>query len=222
MTPSAAVRCAAFGDRALLVEPGLAAPDPPSATAWVLAVADAARRQWPQASVVPGLRSVLVSFEPGQRPEDRSAASDALVRQLGAGAPSSRDEGTGPPLRIDVRYDGPDLSEVAGLLGVGTDALVSRHQSAVWTVAAIGFSSGFAYLTTADPLFASVPRRGEPRTRVPAGSLALAAGMCAVYPSATPGGWQLIGASDHVLFDVDADPPALLRPGDRIEFRAES
>jgi KipI family sensor histidine kinase inhibitor len=94
----------------------------------------------------------------------------------------------------------------------------SRHGRAEWTVAALGFSPGFGYLTCPDPLFSSVPRRADPRPRVPAGSVALAAGMCAVYPSATPGGWQLVGSTDRVLFDPGQDPPAVLAAGDRIVF----
>ncbi len=93
-----------------------------------------------------------------------------------------------------------------------------RHLAATWTVAAVGFSPGFGYLTSDDPVFGQVPRRADPRRRVPAGSVALAGGMCAVYPSATPGGWQLIGTSDVSLFDPDAVSPALLAAGDAVRF----
>jgi KipI family sensor histidine kinase inhibitor len=85
-------------------------------------------------------------------------------------------------------------------------------------VAALGFSPGFGYLTTTDPLFAQVARRPDPRRRVPAGSVALAAGMCAVYPSPTPGGWQLIGSTKATLFDSEVRPPNLLVVGDLVQF----
>lgn len=215
------IRCAAFGDRALLVEPDPPHSDPGSATVWVLGTASVARRVWPGATVVPGLRSVLVAFDsPGHRP-----SPPEVVHQLEGGR---RDAGPGAGgehpgserlVTIPVRYDGPDLADVAGLLDVSVPELVARHRAATWTVVAIGFSPGFAYLTTPDPLFAAVPRRPEPRRRVPAGSVALAAGMCAVYPSATPGGWQLIGSTEQVLFDAGNEPPATLAAGDRIEFR---
>ena len=119
---------------------------------------------------------------------------------------------------LPTRYDGPDLADVAAMLRLPAAEVVRRHQAAIWTVAAVGFSPGFGYLTTPDPLFAAVGRRADPRPRVPRGSVALAAQMCAVYPSATPGGWQLIGSTTAELFDVTAEHPALLRVGDRVEF----
>jgi UPF0271 protein len=120
--------------------------------------------------------------------------------------------------RIEVRYDGEDVGEVAAALGVSIGELTARHASTTWTVAALGFSPGFGYLTCDDPLFAGIARRAQPRSRVPAGALAVAAGMCAVYPSASPGGWQLIGSTDEVLFDALSVTPARLAPGDRVRF----
>ncbi len=119
---------------------------------------------------------------------------------------------------IRTRYDGSDLAEVSAMLRVPSAEVVTRHGAAAWTVAAIGFSPGFGYLTTDDPLFSGVWRRADPRPRVPRGSVALAAGMCAIYPSPTPGGWQVIGSTTAELFDVDARHPALLRVGDRVQF----
>ena len=104
------------------------------------------------------------------------------------------------------------------MLHLPTAEVVRRHRAAIWTVAAIGFSPGFGYLTTTDRIFAEVGRRPDPRPKVPRGSVALAAQMCAVYPSATPGGWQLIGSTSAELFDVAAEHPALLRVGDRVAF----
>jgi UPF0271 protein len=219
------------GDRALLVEP----PDSrPPATEWVLQIAARARWWWPHATVIPGLASVLVAFDcPSQRPVLR----DALAALSGDGGPmggAAREEGAfrtgadrvlGEPAHevprlhtLPTRYDGPDLADVAAMLRLPTAEVARRHQAAIWTVAAIGFSPGFGYLTTPDPLFAAVGRREDPRPKVPRGSVALAAQMCAVYPSATPGGWQLIGSTAAELFDVAAEHPALLRVGDRVEF----
>jgi KipI family sensor histidine kinase inhibitor len=120
---------------------------------------------------------------------------------------------------LPARYDGPDLAAVADLLGLSVEALVARHVATRWVVAAVGFSPGFGYLRPDDPSFAGVPRRSDPRPRVPAGSIAVAAGLGAVYPSASPGGWQLLGRTDAVLFDVDRLPPARLAVGDVVRFR---
>jgi KipI family sensor histidine kinase inhibitor len=175
------------------------------------------------------MASVLVAFD---APLGRSAgeAADLLAAAVRAGlcAQHALDSDLGPDAggqgphthTIPVRYDGPDLASVAASLAVPIGELVARHASTEWAVAAIGFSPGFGYLTSPDPLFAEVPRRPDPRPRVPAGSVALAAGMCAVYPSATPGGWHLIGGTRESLFEVHAERPARLRVGDRVCFRA--
>jgi KipI family sensor histidine kinase inhibitor len=201
----------------------------------VLRIAARAHRQWPHATVVPGLASVLVAFE---RPSDRPGhlgvdGLRALPRDGGASGGSvtpvaaqhARAGGTPAATAAAARlhsiptsYDGPDLADVAAMLGRPAVEVVRRHTAAIWTVAAIGFSPGFGYLTTTDPLFAGIGRRSDPRARIPRGSVALAAHMCAVYPSATPGGWQLIGSSAADLFDVHAEHPALMRVGDSVEF----
>jgi KipI family sensor histidine kinase inhibitor len=120
-------------------------------------------------------------------------------------------------VRIPVRYDGPDLTEVAALTGLAEEEVVRRHAGAVYTVAFTGFAPGFGYLTGLDPAL-HVPRRDAPRSRVPAGSVAIAGEYAGVYPRATPGGWRLLGRTDAVLFDPDRDPPALFAPGDRVRF----
>ena len=220
-----------FGDRALLVEPRERRPP---GTEWVLRVAARARRRWPRATVIPGLASVLVAFErPSDRPDPRG--TDVLA-VLSPEAPADRgataqedcdlDTESGRALTVcaprlhtlPTCYDGPDLADVAAMLHLPAAEVVRRHRAATWTVAAVGFSPGFGYLTTPDPLFAAVGRLADPRPKVPRGSVALAAQMCAVYPSATPGGWQLIGSTTAEMFDVAAEHPALLRVGDRVEF----
>ncbi len=105
-------------------------------------------------------------------------------------------------VEIPVRYDGPDLAEVAELTGLSVREVIAAHTGTDWRVAFGGFAPGFAYLSWGDPRLA-VPRRQEPRTSVPAGSVALAGSFSAIYPRSSPGGWQLIGHTDVVVFDVD-------------------
>jgi KipI family sensor histidine kinase inhibitor len=125
------------------------------------------------------------------------------------------------PVEITVVYDGPDLTEVARLTGLAEDEIVAAHTGTPWRIAFGGFAPGFAYLTGGDPRL-SVPRRDEPRTTVPAGAVGLAGEYSGVYPRPSPGGWQLIGRTDAVLWDADRDPPALLAPGGSVRFRAAS
>jgi KipI family sensor histidine kinase inhibitor len=102
---------------------------------------------------------------------------------------------------------------------VDADEVVRRHTGTEWTVAFCGFAPGFGYLTPDGEPW-DVPRRDSPRTRVPAGAVALAGGFSGVYPRESPGGWQLIGRTDVAVFDVARDPAALLRPGVRVRFGA--
>lgn len=120
---------------------------------------------------------------------------------------------------IDVVYDGEDLDEVARLTGLSPEQVITAHTAAPMRVGFGGFAPGFAYLVGGDERL-HVPRRAEPRTRVPAGSVGLAGEFSGVYPRDTPGGWQLIGRTDAVLWDVERDPPALLVPGNWVQFRA--
>jgi KipI family sensor histidine kinase inhibitor len=106
---------------------------------------------------------------------------------------------------------------VAGLTGLSPEDVVAAHTGQTWRVAFAGFAPGFGYLVGEDDRL-HVPRRDEARTRVPAGAVALAGEYAGVYPRTSPGGWQLIGRTDLVLFDPDRDPPALLRPGTRVRF----
>lgn len=119
---------------------------------------------------------------------------------------------------IPVAYDGPDLAGVADLAGVSPAELAGLHSAATYTVGFLGFSPGFAYLFGGDPRLA-VPRLESPRPSVPAGSVAVAAGMTAVYPQSTPGGWRIIGRTDVAMFDPFRAVPAKLAPGDRVRFR---
>ncbi|MFJ5678119.1 5-oxoprolinase subunit PxpB [Streptomyces sp. NPDC093097] len=125
--------------------------------------------------------------------------------------------GDRPAVEIPVRYDGPDLAEVAALWGVTPDEVVRRHSGTAFHVAFCGFAPGFGYLTGL-PEHLHVSRRETPRTRVPVGSVALAGPYTGVYPRSSPGGWRLIGRTDAVLWDPAREPAALLAPGTTVRF----
>lgn len=162
--------------------------------------------------VVPGARTVLVD---GVRPGDLDLLRDLLDTAVAArAAAGSRDD---PPLELPTVYDGADLAAVAELWGVDAGTVVARHAEVDFRVAFCGFAPGFAYLAGL-PAAWSVPRRGQPRPRVPAGSVGLAGWWCGVYPASSPGGWQLLGHTDVGLFDPAAAEPAVLAPGRRVRF----
>ena len=166
--------------------------------------------------LVPGYRTLLVVADP-----ERAGALDQLAADLpGLKLPPAR-AGAGVPVEIPVSYDGEDLPEVASLTGLDADEVVRRHTAPTYTVAFLGFSPGFPYLVGLDPSL-EVPRRDTPRTSIPAGSVGLAGDQTGIYPSASPGGWQLIGHTDVALFDPGRDPPALLGPGGRLRFTVAS
>ena len=159
--------------------------------------------------IIPAERTVVVVCE-----RERHRDVGAVVAQIdgSAGVVES-------PVHQSIRvvYDGDDLVPTADALGLSVEELIQRHRSATYTVAFCGFSPGFAYLRGLDPAL-RLPRRATPRTRVPAGSVAIAAGYCCVYPSSSPGGWHLLGHSEVRVFDVDRTEPALLRPGMTVSF----
>ena len=118
---------------------------------------------------------------------------------------------------IPARYDGMDLEAVAAATGLSVGQVVERHSARAYTVDLLGFVPGFAYLSELDTSL-QLPRRGEPRPRVPAGSVAIAGAQTAVYPLDTPGGWHIIGSTTTVMFDPAREPAALLRAGDTVRF----
>jgi KipI family sensor histidine kinase inhibitor len=122
-------------------------------------------------------------------------------------------------VEVPVVYDGQDLAEVASRTRLSPSEVVQRHTAPEYLVAFLGFAPGFPYLVGLDPAL-QVPRRPTPRTRVPAGSVGLAGPQTGIYPASSPGGWQLIGRTEVVLFDVAREPPALLAAGDRLRFVA--
>ena len=119
--------------------------------------------------------------------------------------------------RIPVKYDGIDLEAVAAFAGLSVEGVVASHSSRIYTVDLLGFVPGFAYLSELDAAL-QLPRRAQPRPRVMAGSVAIAAAQTAVYPLDTPGGWHIIGRTQTVMFDPTRDAPALLAPGDTVRF----
>jgi KipI family sensor histidine kinase inhibitor len=123
----------------------------------------------------------------------------------------------GPLVEVPVSYDGEDLDDVASLAGISREEVARRHLAGEYVAAFCGFAPGFAYLDGLDPAL-RVARRDSPRTRVPAGSVAIADRFAAVYPRESPGGWQLLGRTSLSLWDVAADPPARLVPGTRVRF----
>lgn len=161
--------------------------------------------------VVPGATTVTVV---GHKPLPAEAVEALATATLDASGPSM-----GTTHTIDVVYDGEDLGWVADHLGLSQSALVAAHTGQLWTVAFCGFAPGFGYLAGDPTVALDVPRLERPRPSVPAGSVALAGPWSAVYPRASPGGWRLIGRTDAVLWSDDVDRPALLAPGDRVQFR---
>uniref|UniRef100_UPI000A5A3B41 5-oxoprolinase subunit B family protein n=1 Tax=Cellulosimicrobium cellulans TaxID=1710 RepID=UPI000A5A3B41 len=172
--------------------------------------------------VVPAARTVLVTFA---RPRDAAAVHAWLLaaprrsREPRAGSSDVPAASPGPPLEIPVVYDGADIADVAAWAGVSPEEVVARHTDRVYEAAFGGFAPGFTYLVGVDPVIAA-PRLPTPRTHVPAGAVALAGELTAVYPAPSPGGWRLLGTTTRRMFDVDRDPPALVAPGARVRFRA--
>ncbi|MFF5247661.1 allophanate hydrolase subunit 1 [Streptosporangium sp. NPDC000095] len=166
--------------------------------------------------IVPGPVTVLVTA-PGADP---ARLRDELLRLLAAVATADAAVTAGTQeVTLPVVYDGADLHEVAALSGLSPQEVVERHTGRELVVGWLGFAPGFAYLTGLDPAL-HVPRLDTPRTSVPAGAVAVAGPYSAVYPSASPGGWRLLGRSATAVWDVAADPPALLTPGTRVRFLA--
>lgn len=193
------MRVIAVGDRACLVE----VED---------AVAAASLAVWARAGgpgaddIVPAAATVLFD---GVAPADVEAAL--------SGWPGTGIDVDGPVVRLPVAYDGPDLEVVAGHWGCTVEEVVAVHTSTEFVAAFSGFSPGFSYLCGLPPERA-VPRLATPRPRVEPGSVALADTWCGVYPSASPGGWLVLGTTDTVLWDAGRDQPALLAPGTRVRF----
>jgi 5-oxoprolinase (ATP-hydrolysing) subunit B len=201
------MRVLPYGERAVLAEPGdldavlalqraLTAAPPTGVEEWVAAAT-----------------TVLVRFDPA-----RTTAAQ-VVDALHTLPPVAAAASAATTVDVPVVYDGDDLDDVAAFARCTRREVVARHSAPTYTVAFCGFTPGFGYLAGGDPTLA-MPRLATPRTRVPAGSVAIADVFTGVYPTATPGGWRLLGHTPLALWDATRDPPALLAPGTRVRFHA--
>lgn len=217
MSASASLRLHALGDAALLCEL------PPPATLaqqqriWALATE---ALQWRGVhEVLSGMNNLSLLFDPAQ-----IDATELEMQVLSAWPQLSAASIQGREIEIPVVYGGeagPDLADVAAHAGLTPAEVVRRHSSGEYVVYLLGFLPGFAFMGGLPPELAT-PRRPEPRTAVPAGSVGIGGEQTGVYPLVSPGGWQLIGRTSLTLFDPSAAEPTLLRPGDRVRFVVES
>ena len=183
----------------------------------IQAIAEALTRNPPPGlrDIVPAYTTLSVFFDPGLVAFE--AVRDhllGLLKSVGAGSVWSGREWV-----IPVRYDGPDLAEVASRTGLSPEEVVTRHTGRSYRVYLIGFVPGFAFLGELDPGLV-LPRRETPRQRVPAGAVAIAGAQTGIYPLETPGGWHLIGRTDTRPFDLARDPAVLFKVGDQVRFEA--
>lgn len=218
---AARMRIQPMGDRALIID-----IDDADANAWgqarvidaVLAVSAAiAAANIPGITeLVPAAQTVVVTIDPnhGDPTAVHSRISQILANSTAAGNTSAA---ATTHHHIPVTYTGDDLAEVAEHYQVSVEALVKKHTSTTWTAAFGGFAPGFSYLVCDDPWW-NTPRRAQPRPSIPQGSVALAGGYSGVYPQQSPGGWQILGFTDQLMFDVDATPPNLIGVGDLVTF----
>ena len=212
------------GDGALTIEFGdRIAPELVARVRSLAQVLDAALARGELPGVIetmPTFRSLTVLFDPLRT--GRAALDPALTALLAQAEQPPR--ASGRHWRLPVCYGGEfgaDLAEVAAATGLTPDAVVQLHSGCTVSVQMIGFMPGFAFMGEL-PTALAVPRRREPRLRVPAGSVAITGSLTAIYPWQSPGGWQLIGRCPVPLFDAAAATPSLLAPGDSVSFEAVS
>jgi len=164
---------------------------------------------------VPTFRSLMVHYDP------LSTGAESLAQAIGGLIrPGAARAGKRRLWRLPACYDpslAPDIEEVAAHVGLTVEDVIARHADTLFHVYMIGFTPGYPYMGDL-PGELHLPRRKDPRTRVRAGSIAIAAGLTAVYPSESPGGWHLIGATPARLFDPAWEQPSLLAPGDAVRF----
>ncbi len=198
-----------YGDQALLLQ----FDSTTDVLAWAAALREAALPG--VLDIVPASHTVLLKLD---GPRHQSAIRRRL-RTLQVAPDMVATARPEQPITIDVVYDGADLAEVADRTGLTTAQVINAHTATPWQVGFGGFAPGFAYLVGGDPRLA-VPRRSEPRSSVPAGAVGLAGEFTGIYPRRSPGGWQLIGHTDVVMWDIERPNPALLTPGMWVQFRA--
>ncbi|HSE76974.1 MAG TPA: 5-oxoprolinase subunit PxpB [Alphaproteobacteria bacterium] len=209
------MRFLSSGDTALIVEFADTIDRAASARIVRLAAVIEAARLPGVIEVVPTIRSLMVVYDPTRT---RRGELESKI-----GALESAPDAAGTPVRrwtIPVSYaeeDAPDLADVAAETRLSRDEAIARHAGVTYHVYMLGFLPGFAYMGDLDAAL-RLPRRRNPRTRVPAGSIAIAQQLTAIYPAESPGGWHLIGRTPVRFFDPGATPPALLAPGDQVRF----
>ncbi len=209
---TARVRIHPLGDAALLAELGTRLDTALNTRAIALASALKKRRDVRQAMA--GYATVTVHFDPDQITWEALATA---IKRLASRRPPMEEPGR--LHRIPVVYDGPDIEAVGARLGLSHEQIVELHVRPIYRVFLVGFVPGWAYLGPL-PEELGLPRRDEPRTKVPAGSVAIAGRQTGIYPLPVPGGWHLIGRTSVKLFLPDSDPPCLFRAGDRVKFFA--
>lgn len=195
----------------------------PAVNARVHVACTALSSQLAGAECVPAYASLLLRLDPAPWLDAHGQLDEPRLRQdiLAALAHAHATPASAREIVIPVCYggdEGGDIADVAAHARLSVDEVVARHSAATYRVAMLGFAPGFPYLLGLDPALA-MPRRGTPRTRVPAGSVAIGGQQTGIYPQALPGGWQLIGRTPLRLFDVDHRAPSLLQPGDTVRFR---
>ena len=197
-----------FGDLAFLVELG-DRPDPA-----LVERARAMAYRWKWGPAIPAYSSVVLQYDPGADPAMAETRVARLLRTEGSQAVSV----SGPRLvEIPVRYDGPDLGEVAALSKMSADELIALHSGRDYLAYFLGFLPGWAYCGRLDPRIRA-PRLLRPRERIAPGAVAVADGQTGVYPFASPGGWRLLGSTDAVMFDPARERPSLIQAGDHVRF----
>lgn len=161
--------------------------------------------------MVPAAKTLLITIDRSRTDVER------LSREISTITVGAHELVMTGEVEIPVRYDGEDLAEVARLTGLDERGVIEAHTGTPWRVAFCGFAPGFGYMVGGDPRL-QVPRRDNPRTRVPPGSVALAGEFSSVYPRESPGGWQLIGRTSLKVWDIHREPPALLVPGTVVRY----
>jgi KipI family sensor histidine kinase inhibitor len=168
---------------------------------------------------IPALSSLTVLYDPLQLPKERLITEIEAICGTGLAAADC-----GRSWELPVVYGGdagPDLSEVAARAHISPEEVIALHTAQTYHVYMLGFAPGFAYLGDL-PQALRLPRRATPRARVPAGSVAIASDMTAIYPLESPGGWHLIGVTPLVLWDMARRDEPLLKPGDHVRFKPVS
>lgn len=223
------MRIVPLGDRALLIHLGTTIDDATHQRVRAVCARLAARRVPGTIELVPAFASVAVHYEPTRVPHDgrgreQRSPYERFADRVRVVLANVESESLPAPrmVEIPVRYggeDGPDLEAVAAAHGLSAEDVVRLHSGATYRVYMLGFAPGFAYMGGLPDAIAT-PRRPEPRTTVPAGSVGIGGSQTGIYPIASPGGWQLIGRTTLRLFDAGRTPPALLAIGDVVRFRA--